>query len=231
MGSDRPPRSAGTPTPRPTTSAGFRSRPVGTAAAPGSAIPHPRSIMASHLRGPGAEGRPGDRVLADTFVLDTIAPEAEIESGPSGRTEDRTPTFRLEMRRSGEGRVTRQLSVQGRQRPVQVLPLAQDPPEAVIRQSHLRAEGHGRCRQSRPQRRPQRIQGRALRVQRPTRIRTWGLLLRRESLYPAELSGLALGHARLAMVPIGEAARGTNEAHSASPLRSFPPSLALVSAD
>jgi hypothetical protein len=25
----------------------------------------------------------------------------------------------------------------------------------------------------------------------PSRIRTWGLLLRRESLYPAELSGLA----------------------------------------
>src|SRR4051812_27521485 len=31
----------------------------------------------------------------------------------------------------------------------------------------------------------------------PTRIRTWGLLLRRETLYPAELSGLGVIEAEL----------------------------------
>ena len=99
------------------------------------------------VRAVDAAGNPDTSPATRTWTVDLTPPETTIDSGPSGPTNDASPSFGFSSRARGELRVPPRLEPGGR---LSALQLAAALQLAGRRRPHLRGPGHRRARQHRP---------------------------------------------------------------------------------
>ncbi len=114
--------------------------------------PQPYSSLADgphtfEVRATDSVGNTDPTPAAHSFTVDTADPQTQIDSGPSGPTNDASPTFTFSSGRGGELRVSPRLEPGGR---LSALQLAAALQLADGRRPHVRGPGHRHGGQHRP---------------------------------------------------------------------------------